>query len=552
MCQDANGNIALAYTIVSESQYPSLRYTGRFASDEPGIMTLEEGIIATGTQSDPSFRYGDYSQMTIDPVDDLTFWSIGEYFTGGARKNHVGVFKIAPDLANDVGIVSIDSPVNGILSDSEPVSVTIRNYGIADQTDIPVSYQIDGGPMVNEVFLGTVPANTNQQYTFEATGDFSIVGHTYEIHATTNLTNDQNEENDTVTAYVKHLYTDDVGVTEVVTPVSGAELTTSETITVIVKNYGAETQTDFDVLFSLNGDTPVTEQISGPLGSEETMTYIFEETGDFSDVMDHELFVTTSLPGDGEPANDSVTAIITNTLCQPQLDCSQGVGIYALQLGFIDNESGCDPNGYGNYSNLSTNLGQGTSNDLTITTGYGSVFVKTWIDFNDNFVFESDEVVVNDYEIADGQSAGTYTETMPLDIPDDANLGEHLMRVKTNYNQSVPEDPCEETMFGETEDYKAMIDYTTGIGIQSLEPNDLIVYNAGNNYFVVSFTPVHLTETMIVTLHNLQGHTLIHNRVENVNGKYEYDFDMSYAPKGIYLLRLGSDTFGKVKRIVVQ
>jgi len=95
MCMDANGNIGLAYTIVSSTQFPSLRFTGRYASDPLGTMTLAEEVIATGTQSDPSTRYGDYSQMTIDPNDDVTFWSIGEYFNGG-RKNHVGVFQIAP------------------------------------------------------------------------------------------------------------------------------------------------------------------------------------------------------------------------------------------------------------------------------------------------------------------------------------------------------------------------------------------------------------------------------------------------------------------------
>ncbi|MBK6965948.1 MAG: PKD domain-containing protein [Bacteroidales bacterium] len=95
MCMDANGNIGMAYTTVSTTQFPSLRFTGRYASDPAGTMTLTEEVIANGTQSDPSSRYGDYAQMTIDPNDDVTFWSIGEYFNGG-RKNQVGVFQIAP------------------------------------------------------------------------------------------------------------------------------------------------------------------------------------------------------------------------------------------------------------------------------------------------------------------------------------------------------------------------------------------------------------------------------------------------------------------------
>ena len=98
MCMDVNGNIALAYTTVSTTLYPALRYTGSYASDPLGTMTFAEEVIANGNQSDPSSRYGDYSQMTIDPTDDVTFWSIGEYFTGGTRKNHVGVFQFAPPV----------------------------------------------------------------------------------------------------------------------------------------------------------------------------------------------------------------------------------------------------------------------------------------------------------------------------------------------------------------------------------------------------------------------------------------------------------------------
>jgi hypothetical protein len=63
---------------------------------------------------------------------------------------------------------------------------------------------------------------------------------------------------------------------------------------------------------------------------------------------------------------------------------------------------------------------------------------------------------------------------------------------------------------------------------------------------------VTFSEPLILTVHNIQGRTLINNRVENVNGKYVYDIDLSYAKPGIYLVRLGSDSFGKIKKIVVR
>jgi hypothetical protein len=116
----------------------------------------------------------------------------------------------------------------------------------------------------------------------------------------------------------------------------------------------------------------------------------------------------------------------------------------------------------------------------------------------------------------------------------------------------VPTDPCEATLFGETEDYIVNIVVGTGVGLHNNEPNDLILVNKGNNQFVALFEAVTITETLFVSVVNLQGQTVIYNRVPNIGGKYEYEFDMSYAPSGIYLLRLGSKNFGKVERFVVQ
>lgn len=552
MCMDANGNIALAYSVVSENKYPSLAYTGRYSTDPPNVMTIAEELYAEGTQSDPSYRYGDYAQMTIDPNDDLTFWSTSEYFTGGSRKNQVVVFKLAPDLTNDVGIVSIDEPVNGLLSGSEPVTVTIRNFGVGTQTSVPVSYKIDDGPVVNETWTGSISSNTTAQYTFTATGDFSQAGTTYKIHASSGLGSDENNINDTISSFVTSLHADDIGVTGILSPVSGSYLSDEETVTVTIRNFGANTQANFDVSFVLNGGIPVTEQVAGTLMAESEMTYTFTATADLSVIGDHELTVTTSLPGDAVPGNDAATVIVTNSLCQPELMCQQGVSISVLELGSIYNDSGCDPEGYGDYTDMSTNLLQGSSNDLAITTGYGDVYVKVWIDFNDNFLYETDEIVVNDYVIAEGQNAGTYTESIPLIIGDKASLGEHLMRVKLNYNESVPIDPCAATTFGETEDYTVNITNTTGLAELHTMGNDLIITNTGNNLFHIRYQTDRIDETLIITVHNMQGHMIIRNRVPNVNGIYGFDFDMSHAAPGIYLLRLGSDSFGKVKRFVVR
>ena len=103
---DAAGNIGLGYTIVSSTVYTSLRYTGRLASDPLGTMTMGEQFIVDGDTNNNrrDGRYGDYSQLTIDPTDDMTFWHIGEYMQGAStevRKSHVAAFKVTEGGGNN-------------------------------------------------------------------------------------------------------------------------------------------------------------------------------------------------------------------------------------------------------------------------------------------------------------------------------------------------------------------------------------------------------------------------------------------------------------------
>jgi hypothetical protein len=81
---DKNGNLALGYSVVNASNvFPGIRYTGRLAGDQLGRMTLGEGTIINGTasQTHVNSRWGDYTDMTVDPVDDCTFWYVNEYYT---------------------------------------------------------------------------------------------------------------------------------------------------------------------------------------------------------------------------------------------------------------------------------------------------------------------------------------------------------------------------------------------------------------------------------------------------------------------------------------
>lgn len=81
IAMDKVGNIALGYSASSSSINPQIRYTGRVPTDTHGTMETEAMIFAgNGSQSGQGlYRWGDYSSMAIDPVDDCTMWYAQEY-----------------------------------------------------------------------------------------------------------------------------------------------------------------------------------------------------------------------------------------------------------------------------------------------------------------------------------------------------------------------------------------------------------------------------------------------------------------------------------------
>ncbi len=95
---DKDGNIALGYSASNSTIFPQLRYAGRLATDPLNVLGQGEAILfaGTGSQSGSFNRWGDYSSMTVDPVDDCTFWLTSEYYATTSSFNwrtRIGSFR---------------------------------------------------------------------------------------------------------------------------------------------------------------------------------------------------------------------------------------------------------------------------------------------------------------------------------------------------------------------------------------------------------------------------------------------------------------------------
>ena len=103
---DGVGDLALGFSASSGSINPQIRYAGRLSTDPANTLSQGEAHLFDGTgsqQTNTFHRWGDYSDMTVDPVDDCTFWYTQEYYATTSSFNwrtRIGSFKFPSCAVN--------------------------------------------------------------------------------------------------------------------------------------------------------------------------------------------------------------------------------------------------------------------------------------------------------------------------------------------------------------------------------------------------------------------------------------------------------------------
>src|SRR6267378_2389947 len=186
---DQAGNMGLGFSISSSSLHPEIHYTGRLVGDAPGQMTQGEGSIIAGAGSQTGSnlaRWGDYSMMAVDPVDDCTFWFTTEYIPANGAfnwKTRIGSFKFpgcgaAP--ANDFSISA--NPTSLTLApnatDTSTISTTLVS-GTAETINLTVS----GTPAGASASVNPTSVTTGGSSTLTVNAGTAAVG-TYTLTVT--------------------------------------------------------------------------------------------------------------------------------------------------------------------------------------------------------------------------------------------------------------------------------------------------------------------------------------------------------------------------------
>jgi hypothetical protein len=140
--QDQSANAAVGYSISSASMHPGIAASYWSLTNQ---TTPTELPIYSGTgDEENSYHWGDYTDMTVDPVGGCAFWYVNEYFTSNQTgtgkpiwQTRISTFtlptcgsvSVAPTSLNfgSQAVGTTSAKQNVILTNSEPTALTINN-----------------------------------------------------------------------------------------------------------------------------------------------------------------------------------------------------------------------------------------------------------------------------------------------------------------------------------------------------------------------------------------------------------------------------------------
>ncbi|HEV1994866.1 MAG TPA: hypothetical protein VGR03_11075 [Candidatus Acidoferrum sp.] len=153
IAMDKDRNIALGYSKSSPTVFPGIYVTGRLATDPAGTMGAEALMQAgLGVQLGAGNRWGDYSSMTLDPIDQCTFYYTNEYLktNGGFNwSTRITSYKFPTCLS----AANLYGTVTGTITSSE-------TGGPISGVRVALSNGYAGASDVNGIYTILVPAGT--------------------------------------------------------------------------------------------------------------------------------------------------------------------------------------------------------------------------------------------------------------------------------------------------------------------------------------------------------------------------------------------------------
>ncbi|MPZ49625.1 MAG: DUF11 domain-containing protein [Dehalococcoidia bacterium] len=352
IAMDKAGNMALGYSISDGNTiFPGVAYVGRLAGDPLGLMPQGappngEFVLVNGQDSQivNGSRWGDYSAMRVDPVDNCTFWYVNQYITnnplvgqptGGAWGTRIGAFRFPSCNQVDLSINKTDSPDPVVAGEILTYTVDVTNNGgntatnavVTDTLPSGVTYIADSDSCVEAPALtltcsiGNLAGGGNTSFTIQVRVDASLLANldvaTTSIGNTASVDSDQedaNPEDNSVTISTNVIESADLRITKECKPdqPNAAPAGTETFCDIYVDNLGPSDARDVVITDQIISTTPITvtgitsSSTEGPAASCSPATPIGPDTE-----------ITITCEDDVLPAGARDTITVTFTADEP-------------------------------------------------------------------------------------------------------------------------------------------------------------------------------------------------------------------------------------------
>ncbi len=263
--------------------------------------THESVVLCFMTDADGNNRAGiRWMELRRTPGADWSVYQEGTYAPNDGKHRYMST--IAMDGSGNIALgYNLSSPFDYVCisytgrraTDTQGV-MTIREYVVS----IGQNTINSGGRFGDYAHMSIDPTNDR---TFWFTTEFADAG----------------RSRTRIVAFDIRKDSIDIGPTTLLTPQSGALLSNAETVSVAVKNQGANAVESFEVAYQLEGGNTVTDNINFRLEPDSVYLHTFGTTVDMAMVDDYSFKVFTSLSGDSFTLNDTIRPIVSNI---PQWD----------------------------------------------------------------------------------------------------------------------------------------------------------------------------------------------------------------------------------------
>ena len=464
-----------------------------------GFQNLSNALTANGlTTGDLKFSWG-YQSLGAD-VQGSDWTLVGDLetrlYTGGSYQirlgNEVIMSGVMPDFTMFIEYNAYQGGTDSIYGNTEffiPTDITDNSYSQAAQDIASAFIQDVGANGLRFVFESSQPAlqvelNANGRYG----GFFEIQSGYLETGAnplpcnlsvsaiiTEELNNQQDGAIDLTVSGGSYPYTylwsnsesteDVFGLIAniyfvTIIDAAGCALDTSFTVPA---NYACNLsiQAMADETISLGDSVQLNPIISG---GTAPLTYHWSPSYALSDEFSANPWASpTNNTGYSIQVTDALNCIATASLdvfvnstqycIPPYYQPCNSVAILDVTINdLVHTNSGCSPANYGDFTNMTANLTPGATHTFEISAGAPVMRASMWIDFNDNYVFESNELVINSFHISGSNVTASTTFTLSPYTP----VGFHTIRIRTRYAED-PTDPCIIYSYGETHDYMGFV-----------------------------------------------------------------------------------------------